>query len=161
MKTVIQALSMAAALLCATPLLVEGATTATANINFTIGSINEIAVSGSPGTFTINSASPGSQPASVQDTSTNYSVTTNNTAQKITGALDSAMPTGVTLSVNLPAPTGGTSAGTVALTASSQNLVTGISQVAQSGLTITYTFAASAAAAQGSGSRVLTYTIGP
>ena len=57
------------------------------------------------------------------------------------------MPTGVTLSVNLQAPTGGTSAGTVALSTIAANLVTGVSQVAQGSLTVTYTLSATAAAA--------------
>ncbi len=70
---------------------------------------------------------------------------TNGTTMKITGAIDSAMPTGLTLKVNLADPddTGSAvSAGDVILSATAADLVTGIGPVAQEGLTITYTLSA-------------------
>lgn len=138
------------------------ATTATATVTFTIGSIDSISVSGNPAAFVINSATAGSPPTTLTDTTTTYALTTNNTARKITGAIDTAMPTRVTLSVTLAAPSTGTSAGAVALSTTAANLVTAIANVAQSGLQITYTLAATVNAAPAAlTTRTVTYTIGP
>ncbi len=137
-------------------------TTATATVTWTVASIDAISVSGNPGTLTVNSATAGSAPSSAADSTTTYSVTTNNTARKVTGAVGVAMPTGVTLSVNLAAPTGGTSIGSVGLTTTAQSLVTGIANLAQSALGITYTLAATVSAAQASAqTATVTYTVGP
>ncbi len=138
------------------------ATTATAIVTFTIASIDSITVSGNPAAFVINSATAGSPPTTLTDTTTTYAITTNNTARKITGAIDTAMPTGVTLSVALAAPSTGTSAGTVALSTTAANLVTAIANVAQAGLQITYTLAATVNAAPAAlATRTVTYTVGP
>lgn len=140
----------------------QAATTATATVTFTIGTINAISVSGNPTALTINTATAGSAPTSVTDTSTTYNVTSNATNQRITGAIDLAMPSNVTLTIALGAPSGATSAGAVSMTTTAQNLVTAISNVAESGLAITYTLAATVSAAvQGPSTRVVTYTIGP
>lgn len=139
-----------------------GATTATATVTYTIGSIDSISVSGNPGPLNVTTATPGSGPTSATDVTTTYSVTTNNTARKITGAVASSMPSGVTLDVSLAAPSGATSAGTVNLTTTAASLVTGIANIAQGSLAITYTLAATVSAAQVAGStNTVTYTIGP
>lgn len=138
------------------------ATTATATVTYSIGSIDAISVSGNPGPLNINSAVAGSGPSTASDSSTTYAVTTNNSARKVTGSLATAMPTGVILSVNLEAPKGATSAGTVNLTTTSSNLVTGIANLAQGSMAITYNLSATLAAAQVSGAtNTVTYTIGP
>lgn len=141
---------------------VYGATTATATVTYTIGSIDSITVSGNPGTLTINTATAGSTPTNAVDATTTYAVTTNNTARKVTGQVASTMPAGTTLSVNLAAPTGATSAGAVALTTTAQSLVTAIANLAQASLAITYTLAATVSAAQvTAATNTVTYTIGP
>lgn len=140
----------------------HAATTATATVTYTIGSIDAITVSGNPGPLVVNSATAGSGPTSAVDASTTYAVTTNSTARRVTAALTTAMPTGVSLTVALQAPTGATSVGAVALTTAAQALVTGIANVAQGSLTVTYTLIATLAAAQVSGAtNTVTYTIGP
>jgi hypothetical protein len=139
----------------------EGSTTATATVNYNISSIDAISVSGNPGTLTINTATAGSAPTSVTDSSTTYAITTNNTSRNITGALASTMPTGITLSATLVAPSVGTSAGDVALSTTAASLVTGIANISQSSMMITYSLDATVSAAQGSGSNTVTYTIGP
>ena len=144
------------------PTLLLAQTSATAIVTFTITSISSIAVSGNPAAFNISAATPGNPPNSATDTSTTYALTTNATAQRIQGSVDTAMPSGVALTITLAAPSTGTSTGPVSMTTTPQNLVTGISNVAQSGLGITYTLSASAAAAPvASASRTVTYTIGP
>jgi len=150
-------------LLFLSPLLVlEGADSDNQTVTFTVQTINEFALSGNPGPLTIDSATAGSDPTDATDSSTTYSITTNDTNKTITGSVDSAMPSGMTLSVELAAPTGATSLGAVSLTTTPQNLVTGIANLAESNLGITYTLSATAAATpEGPSNRTVTLTIGP
>lgn len=120
--------------------------TATQTVTFEVQAINEISVSGNPAALVINSAVAGSEPGAITDATTTYAITSNETAKKITGVLDTAMPAGTTLQVALAAPTGATSIGPVTLSNVAADLVTGIAQVAESGKTITYTFSATVAA---------------
>lgn len=130
--------------------------TATQSVTFEVAEINAISVSGSP-TLTVDTATNGAiEPA--EDTAT-YAITTNKTGKKITAMIDSAMPDGLTLKVKLDAPTGATSLDDVELGTSASDVVTGISKVAASNLTITYTLEATAEAEVGSGSRIVTFTL--
>lgn len=135
---------------------------ATQTVTFEVQAINEIATSGDPGALVVSAATAGQQPDAVSDSSTTYAITTNETNQKITAALDAAMPAGVTLTIQLAAPTGATSAGAVTLTDSAADVVTGITQVAESGLGITYTLTADVTAGVlASDDRTVTLTIAP
>lgn len=142
---------------------IEGALTATATVTYTIEEIDPISVSGNPAPLVISSATAGSQPSVATDSSTTWAVTSNTTyPTKVTGELAQPMPTGVTLSVNLQAPTGATSLGTVPLSTSPADLVTGIGNVAEGSLMITYTLAASVNATQVTGAtNTVTFTEGP
>jgi len=133
--------------------------TATQTVTYEVTAINEISVSGDPGHLIIDSATAGSQPTGATDATTTYAITTNGTNMKITGAIDEAMGTGLTLKVNLAAPTGGTSSGDVTLAATAADLVTGITGLAESGKTITYTLSATLAASIASGSKTVTFTL--
>ena len=134
------------------------AQTANQNVTFQVNAINQISVAGSP-SLTINTATAGSAPTAATAAAT-WAVTTNQSNAKITAQLDSDMPSGLTLEVNLGAPTGATSAGATALSSASVDLVTGITQVAQSALSIGYSLSATTAAGVvGSTSRTVTYTI--
>lgn len=134
--------------------------TATQTVTYEVTAINELSVSGDPAALTVSTATAGSAPNSVSDASTTYAITTNETSRKITGAINTAMPAGVTLSANLAAPTGATSAGAVALTGTAQDLVTGISTLNESGKTITYSLSAtSAAGVVPSATKTVTLTI--
>jgi hypothetical protein len=142
----------------AAPLFAGSSTTQT--ITFSVNAINEIAVSGNPGALTVSTATPGSVPDTATDSSTTYDITTNQSGQKITAAIDSGMPAGVTLKVQLTAPAGATSAGLVTLGASAADVVTGISTLNQSGLGITYKLSATpAAGSMASDTRTVTLTI--
>lgn len=139
----------------------SAATTANATVTFTITALDAITVSGSPGPLVVNDAVAGNPPTADIDTATTYAVTTNNTSRRVTGRINTAMPTGLTLSVALAAPTGATSTGNITLTTTAVSLVTGITRLAQGALTITYQLAATVSAAQVSGlTRTVTYTIG-
>lgn len=134
-------------------------TTANQSVTIAVNPINQIAFTGSP-SLTITTATAGSNPTSVSDASATWAVTTNQTGAKITASIASALPVGVTLSVALAAPTGGSSAGTQALGVTAVDVVTGITKLAEGGLGVTYTLGATAAAGVvASTSRVVTYTI--
>ena len=133
---------------------------ATQTVTYAVSAINEISVSGNPAALTVSTATAGSAPNSVSDATTTYAITTNGTGKKITGAINTAMPAGVTLTVNLTAPTGGTSAGATSLGTSASDLVTGITTLNESGKTITYSLSAtSAAGVVSSASKTVTLTV--
>ena len=135
----------------------------TQTVTFAVNAINEMAASTDPGALTISTATAGSQPDNATDATTTYAITTNadsSAPKKITGAIESVMPTAVTLTVNLAAPSVGSSAGATALSTSAADLVTGISKVAESGRTITYTLSATVAAGVvASATRTVTLTL--
>ncbi|HEX2080170.1 MAG TPA: hypothetical protein VHG08_20885 [Longimicrobium sp.] len=134
------------------------AQTATQTVSYEVTAINEISVTGSP-SLVINDATAGSGLTSATASGT-YAITTNQTNRKITAQLDTNMPSGVTLAVTLAAPTGGTSAGAVSLSTTAQDVVTGVSNANQSGLSIGYTLSATVAAGVvPAGNRTVTYTI--
>lgn len=136
------------------------AQTASQTVSFEVQAINQISVSGNPSALVVNAAVAGSAPTSVSTGATTWSVTTNETSRKVTASLNSAMPSGVTLSVALHAPGSATSTGSVALGTSAVDLVTGISKLNTSGLSITYTLAATAAAGVvAADSRTVTFTL--
>lgn len=136
------------------------ANTATQTVTFEVQAIDEMSASGDPGALTISTATAGSEPTDATDTGTTYAVTTNGTGKKITGDIDSDMPSNTMLQVNLGAPTGGSSSGDVALSTTAADLVTGITQRAESGLTVSYTLSATVAAGVvGSAARTVTLTL--
>ncbi|OJU80003.1 MAG: hypothetical protein BGO10_06850 [Chlamydia sp. 32-24] len=117
-------------------------------ILFTMSGFADITISGNPPPLTISTAIAGSNPTPVTNATTTYTVTNLIlSGARITGQLNVAMPTNVTLSLQLQAPSGGTSQGLVALSTTAQNLVTNIPIIAlASNLTCTYRLAATAAA---------------
>jgi hypothetical protein len=133
---------------------------ATQTVTFQVDPINVLSVSGDPATLEIATATAGQEPDAVEDNSTTYALTTNEDDRKITAYLDSAMPTGMTLELEMAAPDGATSNGFVALGTSAQDIVTGISQVAASDEVITYRCSATVAAGVvASTQRVVTLTL--
>ncbi len=138
---------------------------ATQTVTYQVTEINAISASGNPAALIVNTAVAGSQPTPVTDATTTYSLTTNHpsgsykkiTAQITTGG---AMPTGVTLEIQLAAPPVGTSAGYVALTAAAQEVVTSITACVGSALPITYRLSATIAAGiVASAQKTITLTI--
>lgn len=134
------------------------AQTATQTLTFQVDAINQIAFTGSP-SLVINAATAGGNPINAT-TAVTWAVTTNQSTAKITASLNAALPANVTLSVDLAAPTGASTAGAQPLGTTSVDLVTGITRVAESGLAVTYTLSATAAAGVvASTTRTVTYTI--
>ena len=130
-------------------------------VNFEVKPINQFSITSTAVTLTITTATAGSDPAPVSDASSRWAVTTNQTGAKISASIPTAMPAGLTLGVALAAP-GGASTTAQNLSASSQDLVTGITKVATGNLTVTYTLTATAAAGVIlPDSRLVTYTMTP
>lgn len=135
------------------------AQSATQDVGFEVQAINEISVSGTPSLTISGVQSAGDAPTSATASAT-YAITTNETNRKITVAIDSDMPSEVTLTAALTAPTGATSAGAVTLGTIAVDAVTGISTLNETGLGITYTLSATAkAGVVPAGTRTVTYTI--
>ncbi len=134
------------------------AQTANQSVTFQVDAINQVSVAGSP-SLTISTATAGSAPTQASANGT-WSVTTNQTGAKVTASLNSAMPSGLTLQVNVGAPSGATSAGAQSLSTTAVDVVTGITKLAQSGMSLGYTLDATAAAGVvSSTSRTVTFTI--
>ena len=137
---------------------VAQAQTSNQNVTFQVNAVNQIAVAGSP-SLTVNTATAGSAPTAATASAT-WAVTTNQSNAKITASLDSDMPSGLTLSVNMGAPAGASSAGATALSSASVDVVTGITKLAEGALSIGYSLSATTAAGVvSSTSRTVTYTI--
>ena len=131
-------------------------------VNFQVQGINQVAFTSTPVTLTITTAVAGSDPTPVSDASSVWAVSTNQTNAKISASISTVMPAGVTLSVALASPVGATNAGTIALTAVSQDLVTNITKLKASAQSVTYTLGATVAAGViASSSRTVTYTLTP
>jgi len=156
-------------LLTALALTVGAAATASAQatasttqtVTFTVTEVNTISVSGNPAGMTVGAGGPSN---TATNSATTYAVSSNAdalTPKKITAQLDSDMPTGVTLQVNLAAPGTATSGGNQTLVSTiARDVVTGISHVDSPANTITYTLTATAAASTAAAdTRVVTYTI--
>lgn len=130
----------------------------TATVTYEVKGIQEMALSGNPAALLIDNATKLKN--GVTDATTTWDATSNMTGTKVSAAINTAMPTGLTLTVNLAAPAGATSAGAVSLGTVAADLVTGITKVQASGLTATYGLTATASAGVvASATKTLTYTI--
>lgn len=142
---------LAGGFVCFAPLAAAGAQ----------GNIGTITVGPNPALLRITVAVPGMNPSSVSSATT-YTIKAvrANKPQKVTGVLNAAMPPGVTLTIQLSAPTGATSSGAVALDATVRDLVGNITNLTAEPGTITYTLSATAAAGVvAAGSRTVTFTV--
>jgi hypothetical protein len=122
-----------------------------------------ITVSGNPPALKITAAVAGSEPTSVSNNTTTYTVVTPNPANrtyKITAQLNALMPANVTLTATLAAPTGGTSVGPVALDLTARDMVTGIPKSTNATQSITYQLSATVlAGVVPSTNRIVTLTV--
>jgi hypothetical protein len=154
--------SLAAAGLALVVASTARAQSAQQTVTYEVQAVNQIAVSGNV-SLTVSSATAGQAPSATSATSS-YAITTNEDNKKITASLNTNMPSGLTLTVNLTAPSGGTSAGAVTLSTTAQDVVTGISKLNSAGLSISYQLTATSAAgvvAQASKTVTLTIVTGP
>jgi hypothetical protein len=133
----------------------------TITVTYEVQAINEIAIADASVSLIVSSATAGSAPTDATDSSS-YAITTNcaDNAKKLTVALNSAMPSGLTLKLTVAPPTGATGAGQLTLTASAQDAVTVIDAGNQSGLALDFVLSATAAAGVvSSAEKTLTLTL--
>lgn len=139
-----------------------GSNVATQTIVFSVQPISELAISSSPFPMVVSTACPGEEPDGVFDFSSFYAVTSNGVSEKLLACLDGQMPPGTALWIMASPPTGATSCGRVNLDTYPQNLVVGISRVAQSNLALSYLFECEAeAGVLPFSSRYVTFTLSP
>lgn len=122
-------------------------------ITVRIEAINEVSVNGELNTLVISS-----QKESAADKAT-WAVTTNETNKGLVGSIDADMPPGVTLCVELEAPNKAFSNGPVVLSTTPQDLVTGVSRVAEANLKAVYTLTTESESRVEQWQRVLTLTL--
>lgn len=122
------------------------AQSASQDVTVVVPEVESLSVSSSALTLTFLAPEVGGSFADVTNATSTYSLTVNTAGNKITGVLDAAYATGITLAVSLAAPSGGASAGSTTLGTAAVDLVTGVSNVNASGLGITYTASADATA---------------
>lgn len=110
-----------------------------------------ISTSGNPGLLRISAAVAGTEPTSVSDASSNYTVTTpapGNNKFQVLMSLNANMPANVTLNATLAAPAGsaGTSNGAIALDVTPRAMVISIKKNYTGTASITYQLVTVAAA---------------
>src|SRR5881394_3519692 len=124
-----------------------------------------ITVSGNPGLLRISTAIPGSQPTSVSDAVTTFTVntpTSGNIKYQVLMSLNANMPTNVTLTATLAVPAGsaGVSSGAIALDVTPRSVINSIKKNYSGTAAITYQLVATAAAGVvPNSSRIVTLTI--
>ena len=122
-------------------------------ITLRVDVINEVSVNGELNPLVISS-----QKGSATNNAT-WAVTTNETNKTVVGSIDADMPPGVTLYIQLEAPNKAFSNGPVVLSTTPQDLVTGISRVAEDNLKVIYTLSAETDSSVEQWQRVLTLTL--
>ena len=160
LSTIMAIVAALAMLFIAGPVMADGNDTQI--VNYEVQAINEIHINDDSVTLTVISATAGSAPNQATDAST-YNITTNVTSpatKKITAAIDSKMGTGLTLQINVKAPSTGTGGGAKTLSTTAENVVTAIGAVNQSKIPISYTLDATVAAGVvTSANKIVTLTI--
>ncbi|HEY4612945.1 MAG TPA: hypothetical protein VII11_08190 [Bacteroidota bacterium] len=135
--------------------------TATQVLTLEVKAVNRIAVSGNPMPLVISDMPAGVPSATVSDYSTQYDVTTNMESMKIVASINSEMPDGTQLMLDLGSEKG-SSAGIVDVSNATTpiSVVSGIQRGSDAGQSIGYVFKAFAAAGMmASDSRTVTLTI--
>ena len=110
----------------------------TSTVTYEVTAIALLDLSGTA-SVTINSGTVGVSLTDATDlVGMTYAITNNagSNSKKLVGKLSAAPTSPTVLSVNVAAPTGGASLGYVALTASDQDLVTGVDDVNEAGIAI-------------------------
>lgn len=116
--------------------------TDTNTVTFSVSQVSLVDISGDV-TLAVTTGTVGSGLTS-GTAATSYAITNNFIASgvKITGSLNTAMPTGTTLKLAVTAPGSGTTTGVVTLTTAAQDLVTGIGAINATGVAMNFTLEA-------------------
>ena len=112
--------------------LVLGEKTAQQKVTYRIDPINEISINQGTNSLVISFDDSKTEGKAI------WAITTNENNKRVMGSLDADLPNGLKLYVELQAPQGSKSNGSLSISANPQDLVTHISRVAQGDLNITY-----------------------
>ena len=148
-----------AVLLACSVATAASAQSASQTLNFEIQNIAVLTLAPGSLTLVVNTATAGASYATPASALSAYDITNNQGGHKITAAVDSNMPAGMTLTASLAAVGGGASAGAQTLTTTAVDVVTAIGAVSTSGSVIHYTLTVPAVASPTTWSRIVTYTI--
>ena len=137
-------LSLITLLLC---VIIYASNTTNQQVTLNVDSFDSITVPGTAVTLTVSAATAGSDPDPVTQASSLTYLSTTTNAKKIVGSINT-VPTDTTLdlTVNPIDGTQGTSAGSITLSSTDQDLLTAIPQYTMGDATTSYTFNATAAA---------------
>ena len=138
---------------------VAGAQTATQLVRIEVTPVSRIGVTSASAALVIDNATAGEGLTSVTATGGSWSVTTNESNQKVTASIDRNLPAGVQLEVQLAPPAGAVSPGGIVLGTTAADVVTGIERLSASGLPMAYRLSASASAPVMAETRTVTFTI--
>lgn len=134
------------------------AQTATQTVTFSVVSSSRAAIANVAAPMTIRTASKSRTSTSASVAGSSYTITTNESNQKISASLNEALPSGLSLAVFLSAPVGASSRGATQLGATAADVVTGISGADAVALPLVYTLTASSVPDR-SNRRIVTYTV--
>lgn len=141
--------------------LAQVGSTAIQVVTIEVKPITKISVTGNPSPLIVTDALAGSGLTSVEDQNSRYNVTTNLENMKIVASIDSKMPEGTKLLINLESSKAN-SAGLVDLTRATTpvDVVTGFSRGTDQNQTIKYVFSANSDIGEiASQSRTITLTL--
>lgn len=134
------------------------AQSATQTVTFSVVSSSQASIGSVAAPMTIRSASANTASSNASVAGSSYAITTNESNQKISAALNEPMPSGLSLAVSLSPPAGALSRGPTRLGATAADVVTGISGANAPSLPLVYTLTA-AIAPDRSSHRIVTYTV--
>lgn len=158
MRNLTVVLVLAAAVLAGTS-RVASAQSDTSTVTYTISAVTLVEIGGDV-SLTINDVNSVGGGLKSDTDGTTYAITNNAGSKKLVGKIDTNMPSNSTLTVTAGAPASGASAGAVSLTSSNQDLVNAIGAVDQTGVSLSFTLAATVnAALVNSASKTLTLTL--
>ena len=120
----------------------------TAVVTYEVESITQLGLAGAASVTIVAGTAGQGLPSVIDSTGVTYDITNNAGAdsKKLIGKINTSMPANTVLSVNVTAPSGALSADFVALTTSDQDLVTGIDNVNEAGVAISFKLEATVAA---------------
>jgi len=143
------------------PAVLFAASNDTTTINYEVQAINELNIVDTDLSITIDTAVAGAQP-NYESTITTYEITTNcaSNAKKITGQLNTDLPSGLTLNMYMHAPVNGSSPTHRSMSATPSNMVVNIGPNAEQGIDMDFDLIATVAAGVvSSSSKTLTVTL--
>ena len=148
-KKVVYILSAAAVCCClGTGTASAQPTQDTAIVTYEVASITQLSLTGAASVKIVAGTAGQDLPSVTDSTGVTYAITNNagEDSKKLIGKINTVMPDNTALSVNVTAPSGALSEGFVALTDSDQDLVTGIDNVNETGVAISFKLEATVAA---------------